>query len=96
MEKLGLEYRIPGGAPIGMAPQFEQQRDSSQSILRVKKGLLRVMLLEILAPLEKVFFLRASQKLELRICPASLLDSVQRALLPKNFEEATTGITLEH
>ena len=91
-----MESRIPDGAPIGMAHQFEQQRYSSQSILRVKKGRLCIMLLEILASLEKVFFLRASQKLELRICPASLLDSVQRALLPKNFEEATTGITLEH
>jgi len=65
-------------------------------MLYVQGGWLCSLLYEVTAPLGDATLSTRLSELELRICPASLLQAIQRAVLPKIFEDATTGIASQH
>jgi len=96
IENIGLALRIHDLAPIGMAHQFEQQRDAARRVLYVQGGCLCSLLFEITAPLGNATQSTRFSELELRICQTSLLQATQRAALPTIFGDAITGIASQH
>jgi len=89
IERIGSELHIPDLAPVGMSHQLQQQRDSSRRTLYVKGSWRCSLLFDITAPLGDV---SRFSELELRICPAALLQATQRDAMSKIFEGASNGI----